>query len=110
MHWPWRRESIPATAIEEKRINEQLSIISRRLKLCEDTLRMDPDNPDALFTKGVFLAKIREYRRGLQCLERVGTIDPEYPGLWRARATIHVQLGETDAAEACRQRAASEAV
>jgi len=110
MRWPWRREPIPSTTLEEKRVNDELSTISRRLKLCEDTLRKNPDDPDALFTKGVFLAKIREYRRALQCLERVATREPAYPGVWRAMATIHVKLGETDAAEACRRRAATEAV
>ncbi len=110
MPWPWRREAIPSTAIEETRINEALGLISRRLKLCEHTLRADPDNPDALFTKGVFLAKIREYRRALDCLDRVVEIDPRYPGIWRTKATIHVKLGETDLAEVCRRRDAVEAV
>src|SRR2546426_5806307 len=90
MRWPWRREPIPSTTLEEKRGNDELPTISRPLKLCEDTLRKNPDDPDALFTKGVFLAKIREYRRALQCLERVATREPAYPGVWRAMATIHV--------------------
>jgi len=110
MPWRRRREAIPSTAHHEIRVNEELSFISRRLKLCEDTLKADPANPDALFTKGVFLAKIREYRRALQCLERVAKVDPDYPGLWRAKATIHVKLGETTEAAACRERASSEAV
>ena len=104
MHWPWRREPIRSTSIEERRINEELSFVSRRLKLCEDTLRADPDNLDALFTKGVFMAKIREYRRALRCLERVAELDPSYPGIWRAKATIHVKLGEIDQARSCRAR------
>lgn len=110
MPWLRKRERIPSTALEERRRNEELSLISRRLKLCEDTLRRDPDNTDALFTKGVFLAKIREWRRALQCIERVTDLDPEYPGVWRTKAVIHVKLGETTAAEACRQRASAEAV
>ena len=110
MPWTRKRASIPSTALEERRLNEELSLISRRLKLCEDTLRADPNNSDALFTKGIFLAKIREFRRGLQCLKRVAGLEPGYPGLWRAMATIHGKLGEVDLAEACRRRAASEAV
>ena len=110
MPWTRRRAPIPSTALEERRLNEELSLISRRLKLCEDTLRADPNNTDALFTKGIFLAKIREFRRGLLCLERVAGLEPGYPGLWRAMATIHGKLGEVDLAEACRRRAASEAV
>ncbi|TLZ72938.1 MAG: hypothetical protein E6K10_01270 [Methanobacteriota archaeon] len=109
MHWPWSREPLRSTALEEVRINEELVLVSRRLKVCEDTLRADADNTDALFTKGVFLAKIREYRRALQCLERVSEIEPGYPGLWRTKATIHVKLGETAQAEACRHRASVEA-
>jgi len=109
MPWLRRRGPIPATALDERRRNEELSLISRRLKLCEDTLRRDPDNTDALFTKAVFLAKIREWRRALQCIERVADLDPQYPGVWRTKAVIHVKLGETAAAEACRQRATADA-
>jgi tetratricopeptide (TPR) repeat protein len=110
MPWLRRGARIPSTALEERRVNEELSLISRRLKLCDDTLRADPANTDALFTKGVFLAKIREFRRALQCIERVVDIDPSYPGLWRTKAVIHVKLGETKEAEACRRRASAEAV
>ena len=109
MPWPWRREPIPSTTLEERRINEELSLVSRRLKLCEDTLRADPDNADALFTKGVFLAKIGEHRRAVQCLERVAEVEPAYPGVWRAKAILHGKLGEVRAAEDCRRRSADEA-
>jgi tetratricopeptide (TPR) repeat protein len=109
MPWPWKREPARRSSIEERRINEELTFVSRRLKLCEDTLRADPDNLDALFTKGVFLAKIREYRRALQCLDRVSDLDPSYPGLWRTKATIHTRLGELDKARSCRARSVDEA-
>ena len=42
MHWPWSREPLRSTAHEEVRINEELVLISRRLKVCEDTVRADP--------------------------------------------------------------------
>lgn len=109
MHWPWKHEPIPSSSIEERRINEYLFLVSRRLKLCEDTLRTNPDDPDALYTKGVFLAKIQEYRRALRCLQRVGEIDPSYPGLWRTKATIHTKLGELDKARSCRARSVDDA-
>ena len=109
MQWPWKREPLPTTVLDERRVNEELSLISRRLKLCDDTLRRNPDDPDALFAKAVFLAKIREYRRSLQCLERVADLDPEYPGVWRTKAVIHVKLGERSEADACRRRASMEA-
>lgn len=109
MQWPWKREPLPTTVLDERRVNEELSLISRRLKLCDDTLRSNPDDPDALFAKAVFLAKIREYRRSLQCLERVAELEPQYPGLWRTKATIHTKLGETRQAEWCRSRGAEEA-
>ena len=109
MPWLRRRGPIPASALSERRVNEELSLISRRLKLCDDTLRREPDNTDALFTKGVFIAKIREWRRALQCIERVTDLDPGYQGVWRTKAVIHVKLGEVDAAKACRQRAAADA-
>jgi tetratricopeptide (TPR) repeat protein len=109
MPWSRKREPLRSTSVEEERINEQLASVSRRLKLCEDTLRADPDDTDALYTKGVFLAKIREYRRALQCLQRVGELDPSYPGLWRTKATIHLKLGEIDQARTCRDRNADDA-
>lgn len=109
MHWPWKREPDPVSSVQERRVNEYLSMVSRRLKLCEDTLRANPDDADALYTKGVFLAKIQEYRRALQCLQRVGEIDPSYPGLWRTRATIHMKLGEFDKARSCRARGVDDA-
>src|SRR3989442_10491470 len=96
MPWTRKRAPIPSTALEERRLNEELSLISRRLKLCEDTLRADPDNTDALFTKGIFLAKIREFRRGLQFLDRVADLEPGYPGLWRAEAANLRELRRGD--------------
>ncbi len=105
----WKREPVPSSSIEERRVNEYLTMVSRRLKLCEDTLRAHPDDTDALYTKGAFLAKIREYRRALRCLDRVGELDPFYPGLWRTKAAIHTKLGEFDKARSCRARSADDA-
>ncbi len=109
MRWPWKHEPIAYVSVEEERINEELSSVSRRLKFCEDTLRENPDDADALYTKGVFLAKIREYRRALQCLQRVGEIDPAYPGLWRTKAIVYTKLGELAKARSCRAHSTDEA-
>ena len=103
MPWPWRHRTAPVES--ETRRQEVLRLISKRLKECEDTLRRDPDDADALFTKGVFLARIGEYRRSISCLERVTELMPDYPGLWHLKSSLYTRVGDQNAARACRERA-----
>ena len=102
MRWPWAR---PPPAESEDRRQEVLHLISRRLKECEDTLRRDPDNPDALFTKGVFLARIGEYWRSIDCLNRLTELRPDYPGVWHLKSSLFLCVGDHGAARQCRERA-----
>lgn len=102
MRWPWSRHP-PAES--EGRREEVLRLISKRLKECEDVLRADPDDADALFTKGVFLARIGEYRRSLECLNRVTSAHPDYPGVWFLKSSLYERVGDEARAAACRERA-----
>jgi len=101
MRWPWSRPDVQA----ENRRQEVLHLISKRLKECEDALRSNPDDVDALFTKGVFLARIGEYWRSIQCLDRVTTLSPEYPGVWHLKSSLYLRVGDQGRARACRERA-----
>lgn len=102
MRWPWdRRPSKADGATSKTEGREVFDLISKRLKECEDALRKNPNDPDALFTRGVFLARIGEYWRSLQCLERVTQIDANYPGVWHLKSSLYLKMGETEKARAC---------
>lgn len=82
----------------ERDADARLAILSRRLKRCDDSLRENPDDVDALFTKGMFYAQISEYRRAIACLDRVIDLDPGYPGIWYAMSTVHARMGNVELA------------
>ncbi len=102
MRWPWERR---ASEESPERREDVLRLISKRLKECEDALRRDPDDPDALFTKGVFLARIGEYWRSLECLERVTTINAQYPGVWHLKSSLYRRVGDLGRARDAMERA-----
>ena len=58
------------------------------LDRCEKMLREDSRDTDALFTKGVVLAKMHRYEESLGCLEEIISMNPSYPGIHRLRATV----------------------
>ena len=104
MRWP-RKERLSKTAqIEHQQLDDPLHLVSLRLKTCEDALRKNPDDPDALFTKAVFLARIREYRRAIDCLKHVTSLDPEYPMAWGLMSLIYSRMGDYQNAKDCRER------
>ena len=105
MRWPWAR---PEPEESESHRQEVLLLISRRLKECEDSLRRDPNNLDALFTKGVFLARINEYWRAIDCLNKVTDQDPAYPGVWHLKYSLYRRVGDFGAAIRCRELARSD--
>jgi len=115
MRWPWDRRPYPKSDPQDPKSEpapgagrEVLDIISKRLKECEDALKRDPNDPDALFTRGVFLARIGEYWRSLQCLERVTDINAEYPGVWHLKSSLYLRIGDHAKARACREHAQAE--
>ncbi len=101
MRWPWSR---PEVETEDRR-QEVLHLISKRLKECEDALRNNPADVDALFTKGVFLARIGEYWWSLHCLDRVTELNSEYPGVWHLKSSLYLRVGDHGKARACREKA-----
>lgn len=101
MRWPWARPDKGA----ENRRQEVLHLISKRLKECEDALRRDPTDVDALFTKGVFLARIGEFWRSIHTLDRVTDLNPAYPGVWYLKSSLYLRVGDQGRARACRERA-----
>lgn len=101
MRWPWGRRG-------NHRANDRqqaLQLIAKRLKECDHALRKDPHDVDALFTKGVFLARIGEYSRSLDCLNRVTDLNPDYPGVWQMKSSLYVRVGDHDRARAAQKRA-----
>jgi tetratricopeptide (TPR) repeat protein len=103
MRWP-RKERHSKTVQTEQQFDDPLHLVSLRLKTCEDALRKNPDDPDALFTKAVFLARIREYRRAIDCLERVTSLNPEYPMVWGLLSLVYARMGDYQKAKDCRER------
>jgi tetratricopeptide (TPR) repeat protein len=102
MRWPWdRRGESPS----DDRRQEVLILISKRLKECDDALRANPQDVDALFTRGVFLARIGEYWRSIECLELVTELNPAYPGVWHLKSSLYLRVGDHGNARACRERA-----
>ena len=115
MRWPWGRRAGPNHDTGDPTYEptsagrgEVLELISKRLKECEDALKRNPDDPDALFTRGVFLARIGEYWRSLRCLERVTEINADYPGVWHLKSSLYLRVGDQAKARACREHAAAE--
>ncbi|MFQ6106456.1 MAG: tetratricopeptide repeat protein [Thermoplasmata archaeon] len=71
--------------------------ISALLDRCEKELEKNPRDVDTLFTKGVVFAKIHRYEESLRCLEEVISINPDYPGIHRLKATVvRLMSKETD--------------
>ena len=64
------------------------------LDRCEEKLREDSRDADALYTKGVVLAKMHRYEESLGCLEEIISINPSYPGIRRLRATISKMMSK----------------
>ena len=84
-----------------KAMDQILHELSALFKLCEDTLKQEPLNTDAMFTKAVFLVRAGDYLRAMNYLHMVSDIDPEYPGVWHAKAMVYRSMGRIPMAEHC---------
>jgi len=84
--------------------DDPLQLVSRRLKTCEDALKKNPKDPDALFTKAVFLTRIHEYRRAIECLQVVTDLQPEYPMAWGLMSLVYSRMGDFQNAKSCREK------
>lgn len=83
----------------------RLAIIQAIYEDCEDRLREDPTDVDALFTKAAALARMRKYEVAVQTLNELTKLEPTYPGLWMLKAKLFDRLGDELKAGLCRQRA-----
>lgn len=63
------------------------------------TLEPDENDAEALFTLGTYLLLDGKAQKALDTLNRLTLLDPDYPGLWRAKALIFEKLGNKNAAE-----------
>jgi len=62
------------------------------LGVCQRRLKEDPKDVDALFCKGVALAKMGRYKESIIYLNKVTLISPKYPGVGLFRAKVYNAL------------------
>jgi len=105
--WPTLIPSDPHTlgfvaVVRDREVRERtLQEMSHLLKTCEDTLRSDALNTDALFTKAVLFEHAGDHLRALLQLNMVTDINPAYPGVWRTKASVYRRMGKAALAEIC---------
>ncbi len=75
------------------------------VQIASERLKHDPNDPDALFAMAAAQATLDDPRGGVQTLERLAELDPNYPGLWVLKTKLHAILGEADRARQSRLRA-----
>jgi len=92
-----RRKAISYLEINTGLMETESSVRERILKIlerCERRLQKDPEDLDALFSKGLSLARLKEYNRALYCLNQVTKIKSNYPCAWRLKATVYSLIGD----------------
>lgn len=76
-------------------------------RLVADRLRADPGDPDALFTRAALLVGRGDLFRAIDALNDLAKAAPEYPGLWRFKATVYAAAGQSRLASLCAARGAN---
>ena len=84
--------SPPATVPEEPGGNRVRLI----LEIARERLKVDPEDRDALFTLAAALAVADDPRGAVQVLERLETIDSDYPGLYALEMKLFARLGDAE--------------
>lgn len=79
--------------------------IRNLLRICDQKLKADPSDADALFTKAAALGRFKDYRAGVEALNQLTKVDARYPGLWILKAKFYSRLGNENMAKLCRKRA-----
>ncbi|UCD92355.1 MAG: hypothetical protein JSV43_09110 [Methanobacteriota archaeon] len=69
--------------------------------VCGMRLVSDPFDVDALFTKGLILAKLGNIKRAVEILNSVMASNPEYPGGWRVLGTLYEMMGNLEMSREC---------
>lgn len=75
------------------------------LRLCEDRLRAEPDDAEALRHLGLLEASRGERGPALEAVERACRLAPEDPRCWSALGLVHIAFGSDQDAAACFTRA-----
>lgn len=70
-------------------------------QVCGSRLVDDPYDVDALFTKGLILAKLGNINGAIEILVGVLSQNPEYPGGWRVLGNLYKIVGNEDAVREC---------
>src|SRR6266581_4495277 len=78
------------------------------MQIASERLKLNPSDPDALFALAAAQATLDDAAGGVQTLDRLAALDPNYPGLWVLKTKLHARLGQTDLAKESRVRAAKE--
>ena len=78
------------------------------LQIARERLTLDPNDADALFALAAVQATLNEAEGGIQTLDRLAEIQPNYPGLWVLKAKLHARLGQEDLARQSRIRGSQE--
>lgn len=82
------------------------ALFQRRIQSIDRRLQADPEDADALFAKGTYLAMQKRHQEAIEVLDRVTQLNPRYPGVWYFKAKVHQALGNLKMAELCLNRAA----
>jgi len=69
-----------------------------------DRLRANPMDSDALFACAAYLASEHRMKEAIDLLNDLVKIAPRYPGLWRFRARLYQEMGDSDLASMCWKR------
>ncbi len=69
--------------------------------VCGLRLFSDPYDVDALFTKGLILAKLGNIKGAVEILSGVMAANPEYPGGWRVLGTLYKMMGNSEMSREC---------
>jgi predicted Zn-dependent protease len=64
-------------------------------------LAADPYDVDALFMKGLLLAKLGNLDEAVEMLFGLLTRNPEYPGGWRVLGGLYEMLGNSEMLQKC---------
>src|SRR6266508_2894033 len=75
------------------------------MQIASERLKLNPSDPDALFALAAAQATLDDAKGGVESLDRLASLDPNYPGLWVLKTKLHARLGQTDLARQSRMRA-----
>lgn len=91
---------VPAWRARRERLREQ----NRYREALEERIRGNPRDPDALFALAAFLALENKLRKAIAVLNELAKTAPDYPGLWRFKARLYSENGDSKLASVCAAR------